>query len=529
MVRIDKLIIVILSLLLISCGEEETLYSNSVISSPHPIASETGKLIYSLGGNAFDAAVAAAFTLSVVEPSMSGIGGRLQAIYRKSDGSISGVDAMTQIPDSFNNLDMDNLESYGYKTIGIPGVVAGLLKLHEENGILDLETIMEPSIYVAEKGFIILPKEIKRIAGAKSEIEKFNGSKKYFLNKIGQPFKLGDKLIQQDLANTLTLISKNGKSGFYEGEVAVKMVDDIKSNGGYMSLEDLKNYQAIDSKVLTGKFNGYTAHSLYLPSYGAITIQILQIMDYLDIKSKEEWPLKVAYTSEIAYKNRPFQNNKDSLKSILSLSKAKIIANEINNYRFEISNSIDKDYSVSNTAHLTTADKYGNVVSLTQTIGPIMGSKVSTDGLGFLYNVTMGPYLGGYLNEINAGDRVSSNISPTLFSKNNEVILALGAAGGNKIPTAITQVSYRYLKQNFNLNESLSLPRVYKFNGPIQLESHIGVDRFYNNLDTDVYGIEKVPYEGEFGRIHAIALDTINNKWIGSSDPDWEGTVKVFK
>ena len=190
MVRINKLIIVILSLLLISCGEEETLYSNSVISSPHPIASETGKLIYSLGGNAFDAAVAAAFTLSVVEPSMSGIGGRLQAIYRKSDGSISGVDAMTQIPDSFNNLDMDNLESYGYKTIGIPGVVAGLLKLHEENGILDLETIMEPSIYVAEKGFIILPKEIKRIAGAKSEIEKFNGSKKYFLNNIGQPLSL---------------------------------------------------------------------------------------------------------------------------------------------------------------------------------------------------------------------------------------------------------------------------------------------------------------------------------------------------
>lgn len=517
------------SVLFISCNSDIHIYENSVISSPHPIASETGKLIYSLGGNAFDAAVAAAFTLSVVEPSMSGIGGRLQAIYRKSDGLISGVDAMTQIPESFNNLDLDNLESYGYKTIGIPGVVAGLLKLHSEHGILDLETIMEPSIYIAEKGFIILPKAIKRMAGAKSEIEEFNGSKKYFLNKLSKPFELGDKLIQKDLANTLTLISKNGKSGFYEGEVALKMVNDIKSNGGYISLEDLKNYQAIDSKVLTGEFNGYTVHSLYLPSYGAITIQILQIMDYLDIKSKEQWPLKVASASEIAYMNRPFQNNKDSLKSILSLSKAKKIAKGINNHRFEISNSIDKDYSASNTAHLTTADKYGNVVSLTQTIGPIMGSKVSTDGLGFLYNVTMGPYLGGYLNEINPGDRVSSNISPTLFTKNNEVILALGAAGGNKIPTAITQVSYRYLKQKFNLNESLALPRVYKFNGPIQLETHLGVDRFYNNLDSDVYEIEKVPYEGEFGRIHAIALDSINNKWIGSSDPDWEGTVKVFK
>ena len=140
MVRIDKLIIVIFSLLLITCGDEETLYSNSIISSPHPLASQAGNFIFSKGGNAFDAAVASAFTLSVVEPSMSGIGGRLQVIYKQAGGDILGIDATTQIPQSFDSL-IDELPDYGYKTIGVPGVVAGLIKLHKENGILDLQLL----------------------------------------------------------------------------------------------------------------------------------------------------------------------------------------------------------------------------------------------------------------------------------------------------------------------------------------------------------------------------------------------------
>ena len=170
----NKLLIIIFSLFIISCSEDDTPYSNSFISSPHPLATEAGKIIYSKGGNAFDAAVASAFTLAVVEPSMSGIGGRLQAIYKQAGGEILGIDATTQIPESFDNKDLE-LPSYGYKTIGIPGVVAGLIKLHEENGVLDLETVMAPSIDIAENGFLILPGEIKRQQYEKEKIESFEG------------------------------------------------------------------------------------------------------------------------------------------------------------------------------------------------------------------------------------------------------------------------------------------------------------------------------------------------------------------
>jgi len=379
----NKLLFIILSTFLISCSGEQTPYSNSFISSPHPLASEAGKIIYSKGGNAFDAAVASAFTLSVVEPSMSGIGGRLQVIYKQAGGEILGIDATTQIPESFDNNDID-LPSYGYKTIGIPGVVAGLVKLHEENGVLDLQTVMQPSIDIAENGFMILPGEIKRQQYEKEKIESFEGTKMYFLNSNGESFKPGDLLIQKDLAKTLTAISKNGKKGFYEGEIAEKIANDIQSNGGFITTEDLKNYSAQQSEVLTGKFNGYDINTLNLPSYGSITIQMIQIMDQLKIESERDWTLKVSRAVEEAYRYRPYQKDVDSVKSILSVDRAKEIALDIENKHTDIV-SIDQikksevaDMMLGHTAHLTTSDKYGNVVSLTQTLGPNMGSKVAS-------------------------------------------------------------------------------------------------------------------------------------------------------
>ena len=535
MVKINKSLVLLLSLILISCNSEDTPYLNSLISSPHPVASEAGKVIYSQGGNAFDAAVASAFTLSVVEPSMSGIGGRLQVIYKQAEGDILGIDATTQIPESFNNNEGE-LPSYGYKTIGIPGVVAGLIKLHQENGVLDLKTVMQPSINIAENGFFLLPGEISRQQNEKEKIASFEGSKNYFLNSNGESFKIGDKLIQKDLANTLRSIAENGKKGFYEGEIAEKIAEDIQSNGGFITKDDLKNYTAKKSKVLNGKFNNFDIHTLNLPSYGLITIQMIQIFDKLKIESEVDWTFKISSAIEEAYKYRPFQKNIDSIKSILSQKRAEEIALDIENSSSKIAYSNLKkkfdieDIAQGHTAHLTTSDKYGNVVSLTQTLGPNMGSKVATNGLGFLYNVTMGPYLGGYLGDVSPGDRASSHISPTIFTKNNQVVLALGAAGGNKIPVAINQVAYRYLKQNLPLGEALFMPRVYMDDSPIFIERHIGLARFN---DSEIYlkskNIEPIEIKGYFGRVHAIALDSLNNRWIGAADKDWEGTVSSYE
>ena len=121
--------------------------------------------------------------------------------------------------------------------------------------MLDLKTVMEPSIALAEDGFYLYPGEIKRLQSDKEKIKSFVGTKLYFLNSEGESFIPGDKLVQKDLANTLKIIAKNGKKGFYEGEIAEKMVNDIQENGGYISKEDLKNYTVRKSELLTGKFN----------------------------------------------------------------------------------------------------------------------------------------------------------------------------------------------------------------------------------------------------------------------------------
>lgn len=527
-VEIKKLSILIFSItILYGCNSSPNKYSNDIISSAHPLASIAGKDMYELGGNAFDAAVAAAFTLSVVEPSMSGIGGRLQSIYQTQDGKISGVDASTEVP--INYKPSKEKHSYGYPTIGIPGVVAGLVKLQKENGVLSLKEVLAPSIKYAKDGFLILPGEVIRQGMALEKINEFEGTRYHFLKSDSTSYKAGDLFIQKDLSIVLQKIADQGHKGFYEGEIAQKIVSDIQKNGGILTLEDLKNYKALTSRIVEGKYQSHEIHSLYLPSFGAITIQILQILDNLSSAiTEEDWAIKMGKATEMAYNNRKYQTNEDSLRSILSYDQAKILAKKIqeNDVVFNFDNdNLPKSWiaKMGHTTHLTAADRNGNIISLTQTVGPLMGSKVASKGLGFIYAVTLGGYLGDY----KPGDRANSHISPTLISKNNSPVLALGAAGGSRIITAVTQVASRYIDQKNTLEKSLMLPRIYPFEDSLWIEDHDGVKELNAELNIVNNPHKMIDEIARFGRVHAVALDSINNKWIGAADPDWEGTTEI--
>ena len=526
--NLKKLSILVYSIIILyACKNNNSKYSNDIISSAHPLASNAGKEIYQIGGNAFDAAVAAAFSLAVVEPSMSGIGGRLQSIYQTQDGKISGIDASTEVPSNYKPL--KDKYSYGYQTIGIPGVVAGLIKLQKENGVLSLKEVLAPAIKYSKEGFSILPGESKRHEMALDIIDEFEGTRHHFLKSDGRPYKAGDLFIQKDLSMVLQKIANEGHKGFYEGEIAQKIVSDIQKHGGILTLEDLKNYKALTSRVVQGKYRDHTIHSLYLPSYGAITIQILQILDnLLPSKNEEEWAINIGKATEMAYKNRKYQTNEDSLKLILSYNQAKILADNILKNDITLNfdnNNIPESWiaKIGHTTHLTAADRNGNIVSLTQTIGPNMGSKVASKGLGFIYAVTLGGYLGDY----KPGDRANSHISPTLISKNNSPVMALGAAGGSRIITAITQVVSRYVDQKNTLEKSLMLPRVYPFEDSLWIENHAGVKELNADLNIITNPYKMIDGIARFGRVHAVALDSINKKWIGAADPDWEGTTEI--
>lgn len=525
------LVFAVLALFIFGCQQKEkSPYSNSVIVAAHPLASQAGKSMYAKGGNAFDAAIAAAFTLAVVEPSMSGIGGRLQAIYRTEKGTIAGVDASTEVPSAY--VPSETKYRYGYPTIGIPGVVAGLLKLHETHAQLPLTTLLAPAIKHAEEGFEVLAGEAKRQQAAVSQLQEFEGSRYHFLKEDSTAYQAGERLVQKELAGVLRKIAQQGKAGFYEGEVAQKMVTDIQSQGGILTLADLKQYEARSSRILLGRFQNHTLHSLYLPSFGALTLQILQIMDHLPkVKTEEEWAKQVGEVTEWSYSFRHKQKIEDSLQKIISYDAAALWAKMLQDKKTEMAalpwttDPLAWTAPMGHTTHLTAVDQWGNSVALTQTVGPNMGSKVATKGLGFIYAVT----LGGYLGKFQPGDRASSFISPTMVTRDGNLIAALGAAGGSRIVTAVTQVLSRYLAQGHDLEKALMLPRVYPFQDSLWIENHKGLEGVRAQFDPQQQPVKYIDEYARFGRVHAIGKHPQKAAWIGAADPDWEGTTEYYE
>lgn len=507
--------------------------TQGVVSAAQPLATLAGQEMYEKGGNAVDAAVASGFALSVVEPSMSGVGGRFQAIIRLPNGEVRGIDASTEAPMSYDTTGLRDIR-HGYRVIGIPGVVAGLTKLHREHGSLPLKTVMAPAIRYAKKGFPILKGEALRHAAAIDLLKKYEGSRQYFL-KEGKTYAEGELLVQKDVAKVLERIAKNGRDGFYKGETAEMIVADFKNHGGILTMEDLANYEAKDSKVVNGSYRGHDVHALWLPSFGAITIEMLQIMEHFPMDKLEgtDWIEVVNAAMKMAYEDRRKQNgsNQDSISKVLtSKAYAKAQAEKIMNATDGDMGFMDSEVPESwnadlgHTTHLSTADENGWVVSVTQSLGPNMGSKVASPGLGFLYAVTLGPYLRIY----HPGERARSHISPTLISKDGQPYLGLGGAGGSRIITAIVQVSSRLIDNGYDLKQSLAAPRIHNDGPKIYVETHEGGGwdkTIVEALKKKGYEIEAIDKTGRFGRVHAVLYDAKKKEWIGGADPDWEGAA----
>ncbi|MFQ5538523.1 MAG: gamma-glutamyltransferase, partial [Gemmatimonadota bacterium] len=197
-----------------------------MVATAQPLATEAGVLMLKMGGNAADAAVAAAFAIAVVEPTMNSIGGRNQILIRLPDGSFHGIDGTTQAPEDYD-YDTAPKASYGYPVIGIPGAVAGLTRLHARYGRLPLDQVMAPAIDYAERGFRLLPGEAIREAAGMEQGREFPGTREAYLEADGTPYDPADLLRQPDYARTLTAIAAGGHHAFYRGEIAERMAADL--------------------------------------------------------------------------------------------------------------------------------------------------------------------------------------------------------------------------------------------------------------------------------------------------------------
>jgi len=258
-----------------------------MVSAAHPLATDAGVRMLEMGGNAADAAVAAAFAIAVVEPTMNSIGGRNQILVRTADGSFHGIDGTTQAPWDYDPATAPQA-SYGYAVIGIPGAVDGLMRLHEEHGSLSLAQVMEPAIEYAENGYRLLPGDAARLAAGAAQGLEFPGTASVYYKGDGSPYAPGEILKQPLYAETLRKLMVGGRDVFYDGEIAEAMAADFSENGGPVDLEDLNQYRAEDSRIVRGSYRGYELVGTDVPAAGVLSIQALQVMENFDPASMSE-------------------------------------------------------------------------------------------------------------------------------------------------------------------------------------------------------------------------------------------------
>ena len=541
-------------LLLTLLASTEALTSNKinlerigVASTAHPLATQAADDMYRLGGNSVDAAIAASFVLSVVEPTMSGLGGRALAIIRSEEGNFYGYNGMTEIPKSF--VKSADMPAFGYSTVATPGLVAMLGAMHQKHGSLPFAELVKPAIRQAEGGFAVLPGEAARQNSKIQQITLDVGMTKSFLQSDGTTFEAGQILKQPALAMTLRQIAKEGSDAFYRGEIARLISEDMASNGGYITSQDLEDYRVLPGRYISIPYRDHIVHTLAAPGGGGLVAKTLMLLDLYDLSNLQDqhWALLVSQALGISIESMTDNYyEKDLIKLVdkqWAIQQSKRIYLPAPEQAAKISKQVLRKpdltdwvgYAGAHTSHLVTEDCSGLTVSLTQSLGPIFGAKVATPKLGFTYAATMGGYLRTGPQE--PGARPRTAIAPVIVTKDSKVVLALGAAGGIKIPSAIVQVVSRYIDQKKTLADSLSAPRIHPsaiidnnnkrvvrlmaFDAEMSNPGWTGADlSFWRSTGFEV---TEVTTAASFGRVHLIAND--QGRLLGATDPDWEGTA----
>ncbi len=537
-------------------AKQQAVSKGAMVATAHPLATSAARDILNRGGNAADAAVAAGFMLAVVEPSMSHLGGRTQILFRSADGEYQGYNGMTEVPAAYEPPQVP--VSQGYGTVATPGVVAALARLHAEHGSLPWSVLLREPARIAGEGFALLPGAAARHESGLDQFRDDPGFQQIFVEADGSAYDAGDVLKQPALARTIARLAENGAEDFYHGEIAQRIAADMAANGGFVSAGDLAAYQVLDGRPVMTRYRGYDIHSLAAPAGGGLVVKALNILENFDIAalSEAQWAAVMNQALAITINSMAEDRAEADLdrvadKNWASLQAAKIrippatLTSAAAVSRMETGQRVSSatDWSGSqwgrdshHTSHFTIADCDGRIVSITQTVGPLFGARVITPDLGFVYAATMGSYLSA--SDQAPGSRPRTTIAPTVVTRDGEVILALGAAGGIRILSAIVQTISRYLDQGHDPVAAVALPRVHPVRGETESGERITYAEQMNlemtpergwpisvadTLEAAGFEITPVQRHAAFGRVHLVARS--GDTWQGVADPDWEGTA----
>ena len=545
-------------------AQKEMAYGdNGMVTTQHFLATSVGEKILNKGGNAYDASIAIAFTLAVVLPRAGNIGGGgFMVMYDKDTSKAYSIDYREKAPEksfrdmylnedgSFNN---QNLSTFGYLSSGVPGTVAGLWEVHQKFGFLPWNDLLEDAIFYAENGFNISSYMADVLYNYNEKMSFFPETKKIF--QADFPDFKNKKFLQKDLAKTLRIISLKGKDGFYKGNIAKKISEDMRANGGLITINDLKNYNPVWREPLVSSYRNNQIITMPPPSSGGVhIIQMLNILekynlnefehnssDYINLLSEV---MKHAYADRSKYLGDPDFYDVP-VKKITSNQYANKIFKEINLGMSKSSSDIHPGMYLNNESHETThfsvADIKGNIVSSTYTLNSTFGSGVVIKGTGILMNNEMDDFsaapgipnqfglLGAEANEIVPMKRPLSSMTPTIVMKEDELFFTTGSPGGSRIISAVLQSILNIVDFDMNLEKATFAKRIHHQWQPDILEIELSVNEKVKSelesmgylieikdpltcIQTIMYKDNKFSGYGDFRRPDAFASGKINDR-----------------
>ena len=468
--------------------------SRGVVVTNHPLGSAAGSEMLLAGGNAIDAAIASLFALSVVEPMMVGIFGAGHMNVRLANGehrvidgyatapAASTEDMYTPVADSGPDYlkSVDDLNSIGYLSIGVPGNLKAWTETLEAWGTMSLSEVMEPAIRFATRGFEASEYLHETIVQMEDIIQRFTETASIFMPN-GVALQPGDHVDRSDYAHTLRAISENGPNHLYNGPLGEIVCDYLSRNGGIITQQDLAGYKTIRRNPIKGEYRGYEIFGPPPPSAAGVHItEMLNILEEFDITEHGFGTAdSIHLLLEVMKKAFADRNRYTGDPDYVEVPVDRLISKH---YVEEFVDGIDMDIASpeldpgsnepDHTTHVTIADMAGNVVSATQTINELFGSKVMVPGTGMLLNNTQqmfDPHPRNALS-VQPGKRVTSSMAPMIVMKDGQPEFAVGLPGGVRIFTSVLQAIVNLVDHRMTAQETVEAPRVWTQGQDVEIE-----------------------------------------------------------
>jgi gamma-glutamyltranspeptidase/glutathione hydrolase len=533
---------------------KEQSFQKAAVTSAHPLASMVGAAIMKDGGNAFDAAIAVQFALAVVYPGAGNIGGGGFLLSRNKEGVLMGIDYREAAPSKANRdmyLDekgnpIEGMSKLGASAAGVPGSVAGMFSAHSF-AKKTMKQLLQPAYELAAGGFVITESEARSLNGERKNFIKYSAQASAFTRK--ENWKAGDTLYQPELAATILRIQQNGKAGFYEGETAAMIVEEMKNSQGVISLEDLKMYTPKFRKPIEFDYRGHHIISFAPPSSGGILIaQMMQMiapypLTAMGANTFESVSLMVE-AQRRAYADRAEHMGDPDFWKVptTTLTSNAYAQDRMKDYQPGVAgNSKMIQAGVAKeseeTTHFSVIDEAGNMVSVTTTLNGGYGNKTIVGGAGFLLNNEMDDFsvkpgvpnmygaLGGEANAIQPGKRMLSSMTPTLVTKNNQPYITIGTPGGTTIPNQVYEGLINIIDHNMSLKAAIDAPRFHHQHIPdnINVEADFP-EKTINALKEKGYIVNK---RYAFGRMDGIMILPNGNR-VAAGDKRGDDSVAGY-